>query len=67
MVVAVGLSNSGTWCSFSLTATIGPPHAAVRPARGHGQGSERVVRVLQGKTSNYDTDVFTPLIQKTAN
>lgn len=29
-----------------------------------GMGFERLVRVLQGKHSNYDTDVFRPLIRK---
>lgn len=28
-----------------------------------GMGFERIVRVLQGKSSNYDTDVFTPLFE----
>lgn len=30
-----------------------------------GMGFERLVRVLQGKQSNYDTDVFTPVIHAT--
>lgn len=32
-----------------------------------GMGFERLAMVLQGKKSNYDTDVFMPLIQKTEN
>lgn len=31
-----------------------------------GAGLERVARVLQNKTSNYDTDLFTPIIDATA-
>ncbi|MBO5641226.1 MAG: alanine--tRNA ligase [Prevotella sp.] len=31
-----------------------------------GMGFERLVRTLQGKTSNYDTDVFQPLIKAMA-
>ena len=32
-----------------------------------GMGFERVVAVLQGKSSNYDTDIFAPLLEKVAS
>lgn len=31
-----------------------------------GMGFERIVRVLQGKSSNYETDIFSPIINKIA-
>ncbi len=37
-----------------------------RPSIDTGMGLERIVSVLQGKRSNYDTDVFTGLLQATS-
>ena len=37
-----------------------------RPSIDTGAGLERVAAVLQGKLSNYETDLFTPLIAKAA-
>ncbi len=35
-----------------------------RPSIDTGAGLERVAAVLQGKSTNYDTDLFTPLLQQ---
>ncbi len=40
----------------------GLPHKVIDT----GMGFERLVRVLQGKNSNYDTDIFQPIIRKIA-
>jgi alanyl-tRNA synthetase len=41
-------------------------HAAAPRCIGTGIGLERVTAVLQGKQSNYDTDLFTPLLARIA-
>ncbi len=60
-------SRSGIWFSCSTTAMPrGTLHPLPRPCVDTGAGLERFAAVLQGAETNYETDLFGPLIDSVA-